>query len=149
MRYPAVELMELYQNRWEIELGYREMKSSLQRNKLTLRSKKAEGIRQELWGLVLAYNLLRYQMVRMASTLKGYTASQLSFHMASVYLLHELSCLPFISPGNVPARVAEFDKQAEQFKLPARRERSYPRCIKAIPQKYPIRKTGKNNASQA
>ena len=27
-------------------------------------------------------------MVRMA--LKGYTASQLSFHMASVYLLHEL-----------------------------------------------------------
>ena len=149
MRYPAVELMELYQNRWEIELGYREMKSSLQQNKLTLRSKKPEGIRQELWGLVLAYNLLRYQMVRMASTLKGYTASQLSFHMASVYLLHELSCLPFISPGNVPARVAEFDKQAEQFKLPARRERSYPRCIKAIPQKYPIRKTGKNNASQA
>ncbi len=149
MRYPAVELMELYQNRWEIELGYREMKASLQQHKLTLRSKKPEGIRQELWGLVLAYNLLRYQMVRMASTLKGYTASQLSFHMASVYLLHELSCLPFISPGNVPARVAKFDKQAAQFKLPARRERSYPRCIKAIPQKYAIRKTGKNNASQA
>ena len=83
MRYPAVELMELYQNRWEIELGYREMKTSLQQHKLTLRSKKPEGIRQELWGLVLAYNLLRYQMVRMASTLKGYTASQLSFHMAS------------------------------------------------------------------
>ena len=149
MRYPAVELMELYQNRWEIELGYREMKTSLQQHKLTLRSKKPEGIRQELWGLVLAYNLLRYQMVRMASTLKGYTASQLSFHMASVYLLHELSCLPFISPGKVPAQVAEFDKQAAQFKLPARRERSYPRCIKAIPQKYAIKKTGKNNASQA
>lgn len=51
MRYPAVELMELYQNRWEIELGYREMKASLQQHKLTLRSKKPEGIRQELWGV--------------------------------------------------------------------------------------------------
>jgi len=149
MRFPASELMELYQNRWEIELGYREMKHSLQQHRLTLRSKKPDGVRQELWGLVLAYNLLRYQMVRMAASLKGYTASQLSFHMASVYLLHELSCLPFVSPGMVPGRVAELDKQAEQFKLPARRERSYPRCIKAKPQKYATRKPSKNNASQA
>ena len=149
LRFPASELMELYQNRWEIELGYREMKHSLQQHRLTLRSKKPDGVRQELWGLVLAYNLLRYQMVRMAASLKGYTASQLSFHMASVYLLHELSCLPFVSPGMVPGRVAELDKQAEQFKLPARRERSYPRCIKAKPQKYATRKPSKNNASQA
>ncbi len=53
----------------------------------------------------------------MAASLKGYTASQLSFHMASVYLLHGLSCLPFVSPGMVPGRVAELDKQAEQFKV--------------------------------
>ena len=35
--------MELYQNRWEIELGYREMKHSLQQHRLTLRSKKPDG----------------------------------------------------------------------------------------------------------
>ena len=28
LRFPASELMELYQNRWEIELGYREMKQA-------------------------------------------------------------------------------------------------------------------------
>ena len=55
LRFPASELMELYQNRWEIELGYREMKHSLQQHRLTLRSKKPDGVRQELWGLVLAY----------------------------------------------------------------------------------------------
>ena len=148
MRYPATDVAELYMHRWEIELGYREMKQSLHLRQLTLRSKKPEGVRQELWGLVLAYNLLRYQMVRMAASLKGYTASQLSFHMASVYLIHELSCLPFVSPGNVPARVAELEKQAEQFILPTRRERSYPRCVKARPKKYAIRKPNKNNASQ-
>lgn len=146
MRFPGAELVELYLHRWEIELGYREMKHSLQQHRLTLRSKKPEGVRQELWGLVLAYNLLRYQMVRMAASLKGYTASQLSFHMASVYLIHELCCLPYISPGNVPGQLKRLEEQAAQFILPDRRERSYPRCVKPRPQKYATRK---KNASQA
>jgi len=47
-------------------------------------------------GGLLAYNLLRSQMVKMAASLKGYTASQLSFHMASVYLIHKLSGMPYI-----------------------------------------------------
>lgn len=148
MRFPGADIVELYSHRWEIELGYREMKHSLQQHRLTLRSKKAEGIRQELWGVLLAYNLLRSQMVKMAASLKGYTASQLSFHMASVYLIHELSCMPYISPGSVPKRVAELDKQARQFVLPERRERSYPRCVKPRPQKYAVQKANKNNASQ-
>ncbi|WP_033138922.1 IS4 family transposase [Aeromonas finlandensis] len=149
MRFLGADIVELYSHRWEIELGYREMKHSLQQHRLTLRSKKAAGIRQELWGVLLAYNLLRSQMVKMAASLKGYTASQLSFHMASVYLIHELSCMPYVSPGNIPGRVAELEKQAGQFVLPARRERSYPRCVKARPQKYCVKKANKNNDSQA
>ncbi|SIR21373.1 Transposase DDE domain-containing protein [Aeromonas veronii] len=141
MRFPSTDIVELYSHRWEIELGYREMK-----HRLTLRSKKAAGIRQELWGVLLAYNLLRSQMVKMAASLKGYTESQLSFHMASVYLIHELSSMPYLSPGNIPKRVAELDKQAGQFVLP---ERSYPRCVKARSQKYAVQKANKNNASQA
>ncbi|MGL5039818.1 MAG: IS4 family transposase [Aeromonas sp.] len=149
MRFPGADIGELYSHRWEIELGYREMKHSLQQHRLTLRSKKAAGIRQELWGVLLAYNLLRSQMVKMAASLKGYTASQLSFHMASVYLIHELSYMPYLSPGTIPKRVAELEKQAEQFVLPARRERSYPRCVKPRPQRYSVKKANKNNASQA
>ena len=48
-----------------------------------------------------------------------------------------------------PGRVAELEKQAGQFVLPARRERSYPRCVKPRPQKYSVKKANKNNASQA
>ena len=29
MRFPSEEIVELYRYRWEIELGYREMKQSL------------------------------------------------------------------------------------------------------------------------
>jgi hypothetical protein len=125
------------------------MKHSLQQHRLTLRSKKAAGIRQELWGVLLAYNLLRSQMVKMAASLKGYTASQLSFQMASVYLIHELSCMPYLSPRNFPKRAVELEKQAGQFVLPERRERSYPHSVKARPQKYAVQKANKNNASQA
>ncbi len=92
---------------------------------------------------------MRFPSAEMAVSLKGYTASQLSFHMASVYLIHELSCMPYMSPGNIPKRVAALEQQAGQFVLPARRERSYPRCVKPRPQKYSVKKTNKNNASQS
>ena len=68
MRFVGADIVDLYGHRWEIELGYREMKHSLQQHRLTLRSKKAAGIRQELWGVLLAYNLLRSQMVKIVST---------------------------------------------------------------------------------
>lgn len=153
MRFPGADIVAIYEHRREIELGFfwemkREMKHSLQQHNLTLHSKKAAGIRQELWGVLLAYNLLRSQMVRMAASLNGYTASQLIFHMASVYLIHELSAIPYVSPGNIPGRVAELEQQAGQFILPVRRERSYPRCVKARPQKYAVKIANKNNASQ-
>ncbi len=91
--------------------------------------------------MLLAYNLLRSQMVKMAASLKGYTASQLSCHMASVYLIHGLSRMPYVSPGNIPGQVANLDQQAGQFILPLRRERSYPRCMKPRPQKYSVKKS--------
>jgi IS4 transposase len=48
MRYPAAGIAELYKNRWEIELGYREAKQSLCGNRWTL-SKLPEMVRQALW----------------------------------------------------------------------------------------------------
>ncbi|STV71818.1 Uncharacterised protein [Klebsiella michiganensis] len=51
----------------------------MQLSRLTLRSKKPELVEQELWGVLLAYNLVRYQMIKMAGHLKGYWPNQLSF----------------------------------------------------------------------
>ncbi len=42
----------------------------MQLSRLTLRSKKPELVEQELWGVLLAYNLVRYQMIKMAEHLK-------------------------------------------------------------------------------
>lgn len=58
-KYSAKAVAQLYQERWEIELGFRDLKSSMQQNAVTLRSKKVELIYQEVWGLLLTYNLIR------------------------------------------------------------------------------------------
>lgn len=99
--------------------------------------------------MLLAYNLLRSQMVKTVASLKGYTANQQSFHMASLYLIHELSCMPYISPRTIPKRVAELEKQTGQFIFPERRELSYPRSVKPRPQSYSVTKANINNAIQA
>ncbi|WP_425306817.1 transposase [Escherichia coli] len=39
MRFPEEKNGDLYSHRWEIELGYREIKQTMQRSRLTLRSK--------------------------------------------------------------------------------------------------------------
>ncbi len=50
MSFPGGEMADLYSHRREIELGYREIKQTMQLSRLTLRSKKPELVEQELWG---------------------------------------------------------------------------------------------------
>lgn len=145
MTYPAAEIVDLYSHRWEIELGYREMKQHLLESRFTLRSNTPELINQELWGVLLAYNLIRYKMVLMAHSLNGVLPNQLSFRDASSHIIHTLTMMPLYAPGNIPKIVLDIERNAAQFKLEGRRERSYPRCLKASKNRYPIKR--KKNAA--
>jgi len=139
LRFPSADIVDLYGHRWEIELGFREMKQSLLDNRFTLRSNQPELIRQELWGILLAYNLIRYQMVLMASSLDGVHPNQLSFHGASMHIIHALSQLSFCTPGNIPKYTMDITKSAKQFVLPSRRERVFPRALKCSKNRYPVK----------
>ena len=142
MRYPAADVAELYKHRWEIELGYREVKQGLLGNRWTLRSRLPEMVRQELWGILLTYNLVRYQMVKMAFSLKGdYLPYQLSFSGAVTEILRLLIGLPWASPGAVPGHLKHFYSNAGMLKLPLRREREYAREVREKRSKYPLKKT--------
>ncbi|MCF4011047.1 IS4 family transposase [Rheinheimera sp. UJ63] len=146
MRFPAADIVDLYSTRWEIELGFREIKQSMLQNTYTLRSRKPDMVKQEMWGVLLAYNLIRYQMVLMAASLgKDITPSQLSFKESASYIILQLATLPYVSPGRVPKVVMNITEMASYFLLPGRRERCYPRCLKSSKQKYPVRK---KNAGQ-
>ena len=74
----------------------------MQLSRLTLRSKKPELVEQELWGVLLAYNLVRYQMIKMAEHLKGYWPNQLSFSESCGMVMRMLMTLQGASPGRIP-----------------------------------------------
>lgn len=129
----------MYTQRWEIELGFREIKQFMLQNRLTLRSKKPDMIRQELWGVLLAYNIIRFQMANMAYS-QGVEPNQISFNQAAFYIIRELTMLPYVSPGNIPSVIKDMFAMGKAFLLPNRRERSYLRHVRARPHRYPQNK---------
>jgi hypothetical protein len=56
---PAAELAALYHERWEIETALDELKTHLRGAKVVLRSKTADLVRQEFYGLLLAHFAIR------------------------------------------------------------------------------------------
>jgi hypothetical protein len=56
--YPAMDLIELYHQRWEIETAYLELKSTILGGRV-LRARSPQGISQEVYALLVAYQALR------------------------------------------------------------------------------------------
>jgi hypothetical protein len=57
---PAMELAALYQQRWQVEAVFDELKTHLLQGRRVLRSKTAELVRQEFYGWVLAHYAVRW-----------------------------------------------------------------------------------------
>ena len=145
MRFPGNEIVELYSHRWEIELGFREIKQTMLNSEYTLRSKLPEMVEQEIWGLLLAYNLIRSAMTEAASR-KGIWPNQLSFSGCSSAVVAFLMTVQLTSPGKLPLLYNSLIDQLGFYQLPPRREeRAYPRWIKPKASRYPHKQ---KNASQ-
>lgn len=61
-QYPALELVCVYHERWEIELAIDEMDTHQRPARRPLRSKKPVGVIQELYGLLIAHYVVRHAM---------------------------------------------------------------------------------------
>ena len=102
--FSAQEVAQLYHERWEIELGFRDIKCSMQHNAITLRSKK---VYQELWGLLLAYNLIRREASQ-AAVEHDRAPSEISFKFAFQFIASQLIVMAgAVSPGHTPRRLRE------------------------------------------
>lgn len=102
MRYPGGEMADLYNHLRELDPGCREIKQTMQLSWLTLRSKKPELSEQVLWGVLLAYYLVRYQIIKMTEKLKGCWPNQLSFSESCGMIMRLLVTLQGASPGRIP-----------------------------------------------
>ena len=59
--YPADEIVAMYHERWELEVGYDEVKTHMLAREETIRSRTPGRVEQELWGILIAYNLVRLE----------------------------------------------------------------------------------------
>jgi hypothetical protein len=145
--YPAAELVALYHERWEIELGFDEVKTHTLEREEALRSKTPARIAQELWGLAIGYNLVRLAMARVAGRL-GVPPPRISFrHALQLVRLCWLTGW-LASPGVLPRRLETLDQELALLVLPERRARRYPRAVKIKMSNYP-RKRPRGRRSRA
>lgn len=129
-QYPASEIIALYHERWELELGYDELKTELLDREESIRSKTRDGVEQELWGLLLAYNLVRLEMARVAKSAKV-EPTRISFVESLRLIRDEWLWLSVTSPGAIPKRLESMRTNIKRYILPPRRQkRLYPRVVK-------------------
>jgi len=129
-RFPADEIRALYHERWEIELGFGEIKTDMLERLETIRSKSRAAVAQEMWGLLIAYNLIRLEMQRIASDL-DVAPTRVSFVAALRECVLQWQFAAMASPATIPGRLATITDRMRNFVLPPRRpERVYPRAVK-------------------
>jgi hypothetical protein len=127
--HPAAEIVALYHERWEIELGYREIKTDML-DSVPLRSKSIDRVRQEIWGLLIAYNLVRLEMARVAEE-AGLPPTRISFVTVFRMICDEWLWCAIASPGAIPRHLKNLRSKISRLILPPRRpERAYPRAVK-------------------
>jgi hypothetical protein len=136
-QYPAAEVVALYHERWELELGYDEVKTVLLAREEAIRSQSPAAVEQELWGLLLAYNLVRLEMTRVAAEARV-APTQVSFIAALRLIRDEWLWCAVASPGAIPRHLRALRRALTLLILPERRsERRYPRHVKLRLTGYP------------
>jgi len=138
--YPAAELVALYHERWELELAYDELKTHMLDRQEAIRSRTVEGVHQELWGIALAYNLVRLEMERAAREL-GVPPTRISFtaalHIYRQQMQFIVGTARRMTPGNIPRHLTDMRLLMKRLVLPERRPRSFPRAVKVKMSNYP------------
>jgi hypothetical protein len=134
-RYPAEELARLYARRWQVELCFRNIKTTMGME--VLRCKSPKMIHKELEMFFIAYNLIRCLMTQ-ASQQHSVVMERLSFK-GSVDCVRQFSIAIVQArskkkQSNLIERLLEYIARDEVPGRPGRRE---PRAVKRRPKPYP------------
>ncbi|MGQ9862678.1 MAG: IS4 family transposase [Thiobacillaceae bacterium] len=117
-KYSAQEIVDLYERRWQVEVYFRDLRKSLQFQKLSPKS--IEAVRKQVLAFVLLYNLVRQIMIQ-AARQQGVEPERISFIDAVRWLLWSV-------PGEaLPELVIN----------PKRQRATQPRMIKRGRRRYP------------
>lgn len=137
-RYPGGELVELYHRRWEIETAYLELKSSILGGRV-LRARTPVGVEQEVYALLVVYQLLRTAMADATNTRPEVDPDRASFTIAWQTARDQLIQATGVIAGVVIDLIGTIGRHVLANLLPDRRLRVCPRIVKRAISKYQAR----------
>lgn len=126
---PKHEIKDLYKQRWDAELNFRHLKTTLGMD--TLRAKTSAIVEKELWAYLLAYNLIRAS-ARLADVLPR----TLSFQHTRQLLSHWQALRP--APESAEDLIEPLLGLIAQHRVGNRPGRVEPRAVKGRPKPYPL-----------
>jgi len=137
--YPAQELACNYHQRWEIEIVIDEVDTHQRVYSGPLRSKKPEGVIQELYGMLLAHYVVRVLMHE-AALQAGLDPDRLSFINSLRIVRNAIPEFQQIAPEYIPRLYQRLLDDIAREVLPPRRDRSYPRVVKRKMSKFKLKR---------
>jgi hypothetical protein len=137
-QYPAGELITLYHRRWQIETAYLELKSSIMGGRV-LRARTPTGIEQEIYALLVVYQLLRTAMADATSTRPGTDPDRASFTIAWQTARDQIIQATNVIADTTIDLAGTIGRHILANLMPARRLRLCPRIVKRAISKYQAR----------
>lgn len=128
-QFPAEELIALYHERWEIETAIDEIKTHQRLLQRTLRSQTPAGVMQELYGMLLGYYAVR-ALMQQAAVQAGVDVDRLSFVGCIHVLQMAVPEFQMTAETQRPRLMKRLLRDIARHRLPARRLRFNPRCVK-------------------
>jgi hypothetical protein len=136
--WPAAALVALYHQRWEIETAYLELKSSMLGGRV-LRARTPQGVDQEIYALLVCYQILRLAMADATSTQPGIDPDRASFTIALQTARDQLIQAAGVIASTTVDLVGKIGRAVLANLLADRRRRVAPRIVKRAISKYNAR----------
>ena len=147
--HPARELIELYFDRWEAELAYRELKVHMGNAPVAFRSHTPTRVLQEAYGHLVAYNAVRALMARAAED-AGVQPRRLSFVDCLERVRWAIRDLPGTPMHSLEERLLRLLGDLARCQLPEkRRGRRCDRAVKIKMSNWPRKRRGQASAPTA
>jgi hypothetical protein len=139
-KYKAIEIESQYVQRWQIETGFMDIKSRMVDGTIIIRSMSPDTVRQEIWAILIAYNMIRHETVK-AARISAASPRDIGFKRTLHFVQDDLFY-----------QIAKTRSSRDELTLQSRRRRQLgkilnkrcpgrvcPRVIKARPRKFPER----------
>jgi len=132
---PAIEIVELYHQRWEIETSFAEIKATGLGGRV-LRSRTPTGVRQEIYALLITYQALRIAISDTTLDRPEIDPDRGSFTIARHAARDQLTAAAGVIAETTIDLVGTIGRRVLAALLPTRRTRTSPRVVKRAISKY-------------